>query len=120
MEVSGRTYPVEVRYRPLVEETYQDDEGEQVVRDQTEAIVDAVRELVREGPGDILVFLPGEREIRDTADVLGKGSTARHRPARPSTWCRSTRGCPRPSSTGCSSGTAGAASCWPPTWPRPR
>jgi ATP-dependent helicase HrpA len=72
VEVSGRTYPVEVRYRPLVDETYDDDEGETVVRDQTEAIVDAVAELVQEGPGDILVFLPGEREIRDTADVLGK------------------------------------------------
>src|SRR5512139_2111642 len=72
VEVSGRTYPVEVRYRPLVEETYDDDEGETVVRDQTEAIVDAVQELVAEGPGDILVFLPGEQEIRDTADVLGK------------------------------------------------
>ncbi|HSE09303.1 MAG TPA: ATP-dependent RNA helicase HrpA [Nocardioidaceae bacterium] len=72
VEVSGRTYPVEVRYRPLVEETYDDDEGETVVRDQTEAIVDAVRELVEEGPGDILVFLPGEQEIRDTADVLAK------------------------------------------------
>src|SRR5690606_8499414 len=47
-----------------------DDEGEVVVRDQTEAIVDAVRELSAEGPGDILVFLPGEREIRDTADAL--------------------------------------------------
>jgi ATP-dependent helicase HrpA len=79
VEVSGRTYPVEVRYRPLVEETYADPdigaEGELIIRDQTEAIVDAVRELVREGPGDILVFLPGEREIRDTADVLGKPST---------------------------------------------
>ena len=72
IEVSGRTYPVEVRYRPLVEETYDDDEGEPVVRDQTEAIVDAAKELIGEGPGDILVFLPGEQEIRDTADVLGK------------------------------------------------
>ncbi len=79
VEVSGRTYPVEVRYRPLVEEGYEDDEGEPVVRDQTEAIVDAVKELVREGPGDILVFLPGEREIRDTADVLGK-VTSKARP----------------------------------------
>src|SRR5215218_2338608 len=71
VEVSGRTYPVEIRYRPLVEEPEDvDEEGEVVVRDQTEAIVDAVRELVGEGPGDILVFLPGEREIRDTADVL--------------------------------------------------
>ncbi|MDX6303005.1 MAG: ATP-dependent helicase HrpA [Nocardioidaceae bacterium] len=76
IEVSGRTYPVEVRYRPLVEEPEDvDEEGELVVRDQTEAIVDAVRELVGEGPGDILVFLPGEREIRDTADVLAKVTT---------------------------------------------
>ncbi len=75
IEVSGRTYPVEVRYRPLVEEAYDDEEGEPLVRDQTEAIVDAVRELVAEGPGDILVFLPGEREIRDTADVLTALST---------------------------------------------
>ena len=70
VEVSGRTFPVEVRYRPLIEESYDDEEGEPVVRDQTEAVVDACRELVTEGPGDILVFLPGEREIRDTADVL--------------------------------------------------
>jgi ATP-dependent helicase HrpA len=70
VEVSGRTYPVELRYRPLVEESYDDEEGEPVVRDQTEAIVAACQELVAEGPGDILVFLPGEREIRDTADVL--------------------------------------------------
>ncbi|HET8960041.1 ATP-dependent RNA helicase HrpA [Nocardioides sp.] len=70
IEVSGRTFPVEVRYRPLIEEPEEDAEGEAVVRDQTEAIVEAVRELCNEGPGDILVFLPGEREIRDTADVL--------------------------------------------------
>ncbi len=72
IEVSGRTYPVEVRYRPLVEESYDDDDGEPVVRDQTEAIVDAVRELGRDGDGDVLVFLPGEREIRDTEDALKK------------------------------------------------
>ncbi|WP_238342865.1 ATP-dependent RNA helicase HrpA [Nocardioides cynanchi] len=77
IEVSGRTYPVEVRYRPLMLPTSPtdgsgvDDDGEIVVRDQTEAIVDAVRELSAEGPGDVLVFLPGEREIRDTADALG-------------------------------------------------
>ncbi|MFN8195841.1 MAG: ATP-dependent RNA helicase HrpA [Nocardioidaceae bacterium] len=70
IEVSGRTYPVEVRYRPLIELPEHDEEGEAVVRDQTEAILDAVRELTAEGPGDILVFLPGEREIRDTADAL--------------------------------------------------
>jgi ATP-dependent helicase HrpA len=70
VEVSGRTYPVEVRYRPLMELPEDDAEGEPVVRDQTEAVVDAVRELSAEGPGDVLVFLPGEREIRDTADAL--------------------------------------------------
>ncbi|WP_439792129.1 ATP-dependent RNA helicase HrpA, partial [Nocardioides sp.] len=72
IEVSGRTYPVEVRYRPLVTGSGDevDDEGETVQRDQTEAIVDALRELSSEGPGDVLVFLPGEREIRDTADAL--------------------------------------------------
>ena len=75
VEVSGRTYPVEVRYRPLMalDEHGREDvdgEGEVVVRDQTEAIVEAVKELATEGPGDVLVFLPGEREIRDTADAL--------------------------------------------------
>ena len=70
IEVSGRTYPVDIRYRPLVELPEEDEEGEAIVRDQTEAIVDAVAELAAEGPGDILVFLPGEREIRDTAEVL--------------------------------------------------
>ncbi|WP_436700211.1 ATP-dependent RNA helicase HrpA [Nocardioides sp. BYT-33-1] len=70
IEVSGRTYPVEVRYRPLMDLPEDDDEGEPIVRDQTEAIVDAVKELSAEGPGDILVFLPGEREIRDTAEAL--------------------------------------------------
>ena len=70
VEVSGRTYPVEVRYRPLLELPEEDEEGEPVQRDQTEAILDAVRELSAEGPGDVLVFLPGEREIRDTADAF--------------------------------------------------
>ncbi|MET9807131.1 ATP-dependent RNA helicase HrpA [Streptomyces halstedii] len=67
VEVSGRTYPVEVRYRPLLEE-----EGEDSDRDQITAICDAVDELGHEAPGDILVFLSGEREIRDTADALNK------------------------------------------------
>jgi ATP-dependent helicase HrpA len=61
VEVSGRTYPVEVRYRPL-------DEAEE--SDQISAIADSVDELSREPIGDILVFLSGEREIRDTADAL--------------------------------------------------
>ena len=72
LEVSGRTYPVEVRYRPLLEEPYDDPDGEPVQRDQTEAIEAAVRELLADTAGDILVFLPGEREIRDTADALSK------------------------------------------------
>lgn len=67
IEVSGRTYPVEVRYRPLLEEDSDDAD-----RDQITAITDAVEELMAEGPGDILVFLSGEREIRDTADALTK------------------------------------------------
>ncbi|MER6671934.1 ATP-dependent RNA helicase HrpA [Streptomyces sp. NPDC000983] len=65
IEVSGRTYPVEVRYRPLLEEDSADSD-----RDQITAITDAVEELMGEGKGDILVFLSGEREIRDTADAL--------------------------------------------------
>ncbi|MFK4596738.1 ATP-dependent RNA helicase HrpA [Streptomyces pristinaespiralis] len=67
VEVSGRTYPVEVRYRPLLEE-----DGEESDRDQITAITDAVEELMGEGKGDILVFLSGEREIRDTAEALNK------------------------------------------------
>ncbi|MEU6581637.1 ATP-dependent RNA helicase HrpA [Nocardia sp. NPDC046763] len=76
VEVSGRSYPVEVRYRPLslelpVTSEDPDDEDTRIVdRDPTDAIGDAVRELQAEGDGDILVFLSGEREIRDTADSL--------------------------------------------------
>jgi ATP-dependent RNA helicase HrpA len=74
VEVTGRTYPVEVRYRPVVDPDASGpgEEGGTAgeERDQTQAIVDAVDELRREGPGDVLVFLSGEREIRDTADAL--------------------------------------------------
>ncbi|AHG22536.2 ATP-dependent helicase HrpA [Chania multitudinisentens RB-25] len=66
IEVSGRTYPVEVRYRPVV------DDADDSERDQLQAIFDAVDELGREGPGDVLIFMSGEREIRDTADALNK------------------------------------------------
>ncbi len=73
VEVSGRTYPVEVRYRPLIDDSAPEEDSESdTVRDQVQAICDAVDELCREGPGDILVFLSGEREIRDTADALRK------------------------------------------------
>ncbi len=67
VEVSGRTYPVEVRYRPVVDP---DDPDAAPDRDQVAAIGDAVRELAAEGPGDVLVFLSGEREIRDTDEAL--------------------------------------------------
>jgi len=66
IEVSGRLYPVEIRHRPVQAED-KDDE-----RDLYEAIVDAVDEVSRLGPGDTLVFLPGEREIREAAEALRK------------------------------------------------
>jgi ATP-dependent helicase HrpA len=65
IEVSGRLYPVEVRYRPV------GGDAEDTTREEEEAaLADAVDELCRQGPGDVLVFLPGEREIRDAADTL--------------------------------------------------
>lgn len=109
VEVSGRTYPVEVRYRPLLEEGGQDAD-----RDQITAICDAVDELQSEGPGDILVFLSGEREIRDTADALNKKAL----PFTEVLPCM--RGCRTPSSTASSSGIRADGSCWPRTSPRPR
>ncbi|NMM86407.1 ATP-dependent RNA helicase HrpA [Rhodococcus sp. SRB_17] len=66
VEVSGRTFPVEMRYRPLTVES-----GDiSYDRDPVDAVCEAVDELSAEGEGDILVFLSGEREIRDTADAL--------------------------------------------------
>ncbi len=67
VSVSGRMFPVEVRYRPVVDP---EDDTADPDRDPTEAILDAVDELAAEGPGDVLVFLSGEREIRDTAEAL--------------------------------------------------
>ncbi|WP_337912740.1 ATP-dependent RNA helicase HrpA [Vibrio cholerae] len=67
IEVSGRTYPVEVCYRPLA-----GDDDSESDRDQLEGIFQAVDELCDEGLGDILIFMNGEREIRDTADALSK------------------------------------------------
>jgi ATP-dependent helicase HrpA len=88
IEVSGRLYPVEVRYRPVVEDSpavkaaqgtsstassrERPKSQRETDRDLMDAIVDAVDELCREGPGDVLVFLPGEREIRDAAEALRK------------------------------------------------
>jgi len=72
IEVSGRLYPVDVRYRPVTDLEKDDDE-----RDLYDAIVDAADELSRLGAGDILVFLPGEREIREAAEALRKHALAR-------------------------------------------
>jgi len=102
VQVSGRTFPVQIRYRPLVVEAEDDEDDDEAgpepgvrppgqssarsaragagsrvaardsERDQTQAVCDAVTELAAEGPGDVLVFLSGEREIRDTADALGR------------------------------------------------
>lgn len=71
IEVSGRTYPVEIRYRPLITDNEDDQD-----RDRGQSLLAAVDELAREDPGDILVFLPGEREIREAAELLRK-----HHPA---------------------------------------
>ncbi|MCL2658008.1 MAG: ATP-dependent RNA helicase HrpA [Betaproteobacteria bacterium] len=86
IEVSGRLYPIELRYRPIEDESESEKPlvraGVRVAepkgrnanpnRDLYEAICDAVAELQREGPGDVLVFLPGEREIREAAEALRK------------------------------------------------
>ncbi|WP_194724802.1 ATP-dependent RNA helicase HrpA [Noviherbaspirillum malthae] len=77
IEVSGRLYPVEIRYRPVepAEKSDRPDgrtSAQKEQRDLMDAVVDAVDELARIGPGDVLVFLPGEREIRDAAEALRK------------------------------------------------
>ena len=73
LEVSGRTYPVEILYRPLTSKDEDDAEVE-----LTDAIVNAADELARYGEGDILVFLPGEREIREAAEALRKSTLRRN------------------------------------------
>ncbi|MEQ1668082.1 MAG: helicase-related protein, partial [Sulfuriferula sp.] len=75
IEVSGRTFPVEIRYRPITAPERGNDNAKARETDEeqiTQAILDATDELARLGDGDILVFLPGEREIRDTAEALRK------------------------------------------------
>ena len=83
IEVSGRTYPVEVRYRPPAGGDVASDSDREAddEEDLEEAIVNAAEDLWREGPGDILVFLPGEREIRETGELL-RASLARRPYAR--------------------------------------
>ncbi len=70
IEVTGRTFPVEVRYRPYGEDNEDVAPGAPDTRDQVQAVLDAVDELAAEGDGDVLVFLSGEREIHDTADAI--------------------------------------------------
>ena len=85
IEVSGRLYPVEVLYRPVLREDESNDAAakrggprqgaaasQDEERDLVDAVVDAVDECARHGAGDVLVFLPGEREIRETAEALRK------------------------------------------------
>ncbi|PMY00754.1 hypothetical protein, partial [Pseudomonas sp. GW460-13] len=74
IEVSGRLYPVEVRYRPITEDVPAGAQRSPQARERDlyDGIVEAVDELCRVGPGDVLVFLPGEREIREAAEALRK------------------------------------------------
>ena len=67
VEVSGRTYPVEIRYRPGAADSDNPIDGD---RDEVDTLVAALRELDREADGDVLVFLPGEAEIRDAMDAV--------------------------------------------------
>ena len=76
IEVSGRLYPVEILYRPVRQDAAPDGETRRNTadeeRDLIDAVVDGVAECARHGTGDILVFLPGEREIRETVEALRK------------------------------------------------
>ena len=109
--VSGRLFPVEQRWRPFEER--KDD------NDLDDAIADAVDELWREGSGDVLVFLPGEREIREAADHLRRHLAQSARGARrdPAALRAPVAGRSR---TASSRPATGAASCWRRTSPRPR
>ena len=111
LEVSGRTYPVEILYRPLTSKDEDDAEVE-----LTDAIVDAADELAHYGEGDILVFLPGEREIREAAEALRKSTLRRNDEI-----LLLSHACRTPNSTKSSTPQAqNAASCWQPTSPKPR
>ena len=106
VEVSGRTYPVETRYRPL--------EADEARPARTRSATPSTSCSATE-PGDVLVFLSGEREIRDTAETLRgrlRGAASRS--------CRCTRGSAPPSSSASSRRTPSGASCSPPTSPRRR
>ncbi len=85
VEITGRSYPVEIRYRPFGADAFDDEEEEDGPgvgaatdqRDQVQATIDAIDELCREGDGDVLAFFSGEREIRDVADALRRRNEGR-------------------------------------------
>lgn len=77
INVSGRTYPVEIRYRPIEQKDEEEEEADETSDDLQNAILDAVDELHRDMRGDVLIFLNGEREIRETTESLRK-----HHPAK--------------------------------------
>ncbi|GAB2598084.1 ATP-dependent RNA helicase HrpA [Pseudactinotalea suaedae] len=88
IEVTGRTYPVEIRYRPLVPDVGEDEDEEssppprrEEAIDQATGIVQACDELMAQGPGDILVFCSGEREIKDATEAIAEHLGGRY--ARP-------------------------------------
>lgn len=130
IEVSGRTYPVEIRYRPLVaEDSASDDPDESPSaggrapaddKDYLQGIIEALDELDRESRGDVLVFLSGENEIRDAEEAVRGHYSSRGHPS--PRCCRSTVACRRPTSTACSSPrpspACAAASCSRRTSPR--
>ncbi|MEH0146282.1 ATP-dependent RNA helicase HrpA [Corynebacterium sp. Q4381] len=72
IEVSGRTYPVEIRYRPLIEQVETKDGVKDVDTDMIDGVIDACKELMREGKGDILCFFASERDIRDCMEAIEK------------------------------------------------
>jgi ATP-dependent helicase HrpA len=78
IEVSGRTFPIEVRYRPVVSEKQgeSDPDAETTADDYIDGVVSAIKELEREEAGDVLVFLSGESEIRDAQDAIVGAATA--------------------------------------------
>ena len=110
--VSGRTYPVEVLYRPLKSDDPEDVEDE---REQADAIVEAVNELAR-AAATATCWCSSAASGRSARPPRSCASTTRRRRRS----CRCTPGCRRPSSSRCSSRTAAGGSCWRPTWPRRR
>ena len=122
IEVSGRTYPVEVRYRPLVELPEADEEGEPVVRDQTRRSSTRSASWSGKGPATCWSSSPVSGRFATPPRRWKERPGSRRPQPAASTWCRCTPGSRPPSSTGCSrhQGRVAAGSCWRPTSPRRR